>query len=42
MKGPEIVSSLNTLSTEGKVEIRSLLDIIGLCLLNPTYNVHAQ
>ncbi len=41
MKGPEIVAalreiinstSLNTLSTEDKVTVRSLLDIINLCL----------
>jgi len=50
MKGPEIVAalkgivnttSLNTLSVEDKVAIRSVLDIINLCLFTPTYQVNA-
>ncbi len=50
MKGLEIVAalkgivnttSLNTLSTEDKVAIRSLLDIINLCLFTRTYQVNA-
>jgi len=51
MRGPEVVAALrgiinsttlNTLSTEDKVAIRSLLDIINLCLFTPTYNFDAQ
>ena len=51
MRGLEVVvalrgivntTSLNTLSTEDKVAIRSLLDIINLCLFTPTYRVIAQ
>jgi len=34
-------TNLNTLSTEGKVAIRSLLDIINLCLFAPTYQGNA-
>ena len=50
MKGPEIVAalkgivnttSLNTLPSEDKVAVRSLLDIINLCLFTPTYQVNA-
>ena len=50
MKGPEIVAalrgivnttSLNTLSTEDKVAIRTLLDIINLCLFTPQYQLNA-
>ncbi len=50
MKASEIVAalegivnttSLNTLSTEDKVAIRSLLDIINLCLFTPTYQENA-
>ncbi len=50
MKGSEIVAalkgivnmtSLNTISTEDKVAIRSLLDIINLCLFTPTCQVNA-
>ena len=51
MKGPKIVAalrgivnttSLNNLAPEDKVAIRSLLDIINLCLFTPTYNSHAR
>ena len=50
MRGSEVVAALrgivnttalNTLSTEDKVAIRSLLDIINLCLFTPTYQVNA-
>ncbi len=50
MKGLEVVAalrgkvnstSLNTLSIEDKVAIRSLLDIINLCLFAPTYQADA-
>jgi hypothetical protein len=50
MQGPQIVAalkgivntaSLNTLDTEDKVRIRTLLDIINLCLFAPTYQVNA-
>ncbi len=50
MKGPKIVAALrgivnttalNTLTTEDKVAIRSLLDIINLYLFTPTYQVNA-
>ena len=40
-KGIVNITSLNTLSTEDKVAIRSLLDIINLCLFTPTYQVNA-
>ncbi len=50
MKGLEVVAALkvivnttalNTLTSEDKVAIRSLLDIINLCLFTPTYQVNA-
>jgi len=50
MQGPQIVAalkgivnttSLNTLYTEDKVAIRTLLDIINLCLFTPQYQVNA-
>ncbi len=50
MRGSEVVAalrgivnttSLNTLSTEDKVAICNLLDIINLCLFTPTYQVNA-
>ena len=50
MRGSEVVAalrgiinttSLNTLSVEDKVAIRSLLDIINLGLFTPTYQVNA-
>ena len=50
MRGSEVVAalrgivnttSLNTLSIEDKVAIRSLLDIINLCLFTSTYQVNA-
>ncbi len=50
MQGPEIVAALkgiintttlNTLHAEDKAAIRSLLDIINLCLFTPTYQVNA-
>jgi hypothetical protein len=50
MKGPEIVAALkgivntttlNALTTEDKVVIRSLLDIINLCLFTPQYQLNA-
>ena len=50
MQGPRIVAalkgiinttSLNTLSTEDKVAIRTLLDIINLCLFTPQYKLNA-
>ena len=49
MQGPQIVAalkgivnttSLNTLSTEDKAAIRTLLDIINLCLFTPQYQVN--
>ncbi len=50
MKGPEIVAALrgivNTttlcdLTTEDKVAIRRILQIIDLCLFTPQYNLNA-
>ncbi len=51
MLGPQVVASLkgiinttslNTLDPEYKAAVRSLLDIINLCLFAPQYQVNAQ
>ncbi len=41
LKGIVNTTALNTLTSEDKVAIRSLLDIINLCLFTPTYQVNA-
>ena len=50
MRGPEIVAALkgivntttlNTLDTKDKADIRRLLEIINLCMFSHTYNSNA-